>query len=260
MNLEHIFSFGPSDSELTTGQTFQGRVSQLNIYSRVLPPAEIRSLMCGNYPAGDVRSWTDFRASIKGSEGVRDIRVVPSFLPRQKRTCPHDFDVNFGQPNTEHYLQVDNLPAFDAFSITLWFNSAIKRGGQFLVSYLTDTSDNSILLSTDTFYFSVNNIVKRDTQTSFHDGKWHHIVFQWDTTRGSETWVDGEPFRVEPTHALGATITNAGQRFLIGQEQGMPFRLVGNWVVSNVAQTALAWTRASAGTVASLSSISLTAC
>lgn len=135
-----------------------------------------------------------------------------------------DFDLSFEHLGVEAYILAPvAIPDLTAFSASFWIKGPFRREN-YLVSYATTGSDNSILLRSFSLaanLFGSTVALTVSSQNLLLNNDWHHCIYTWSAASGAlSVYVDGA--FLGSTDAPTSTIPGGGS-FLIGQEQdGFP--------------------------------------
>ena len=190
-----------SAERISIGSDFEGVIDEVEIYTRGLTEAEVREL-AGLYVL-------DFSGN--GNHGVLidgDETVSVSGSPQAKVLDALDLD---GKAYADFYPAIGNLNSMTHGSISAWFASNGRRGGNgawedMTIFSASDKDDNGTRLSlymrdTGQIRYLVQNggntVLDMYTQNVFRDpnvgeaDEWHHVAVTMDKNGTSALHVDG---------------------------------------------------------------------
>lgn len=231
---------------------FDGRLTEVSVYDKELSAMEVTTIYnAGNTddllsigPFGDIVGYwrlgehnypTVPDLSPSGNDGTMTNMAADEIVIDAPRS--HEAFYSFLLDRVNEYVNVGNVDALsfertDAFSFSIWFKMATAGGG-YLFSKENDsgaftgysalcTSSGSILLRVG-YGTVVGQAAEVETQNTFADGEWHHLIWAYDgsnVTAGITVIIDGVVQMVDiNSDDLATSILNTSS-FSIGSRNG----------------------------------------
>ncbi|XP_078359510.1 uncharacterized protein LOC144643983 [Oculina patagonica] len=196
----------------TTADSFQGMLSNVNVWDRVLPTSQIKemsqSCQLDESNEGNVFKWPDFLRQ-GGTTLVKPSPCEPFAIM--------SYTFHFPNEGVDDVVKSPRMPSFTDFTVCLWMSSSDIHGS--LLSYAVSDQANELLIYYDRCLELYIDGAKRTTSITTSDGVWHHICSSWAKNSGSwKIYKDGLLEHEGKNFKTGHTIRSGGT-LVLGQEQ-----------------------------------------
>ncbi|XP_078353573.1 uncharacterized protein LOC144638230 [Oculina patagonica] len=193
-------------------QSFQGMLSNLNLWDRLLPTSQIKkissSCVLDEWNEGNVYKWSDFLHQ-GGTTLLKPSPCTPSGMS--------DYAFHFPDKGVTDVVKIANMPrSLTAFTVCLWMSSGSSRGT--LLSYAVSGQDNELIIEYNGSFDMLINGQQSDISVTANDGAWHHICVSWASNSGSWKFYKDGDLKDQGTLKRSYTIKQGGT-LVLGQEQ-----------------------------------------
>ncbi len=199
---------------------FDGSLDEFRFYDRPLHGSEVSSLHA--YESQD-RFANDLVVHYPLNGDASDVSEFGNTASVVGATLTND---RFGNANsayafngtTGQYLIKSNFNSFPGEEITasLWMKTTGTGDG--IISYATSSANNNeFLIYTQERIYAILGSISSQTNASFNDGDWHHLVVTWRNSNDEfKTYKDGV---LADTRTISNGTRSAGGTLVIGQDQ-----------------------------------------
>ncbi|KAL9983773.1 hypothetical protein ACROYT_G005997 [Oculina patagonica] len=199
-----------------TSQSFQGMLSNVNIWNKVLTDAKIKemsgSCLLDEIDDGNVYKWLDFLSE----GGAKLVKPTPC---KPFKTLDYAFHFNKKGVDDYVYFKKSRMPSLTAFTVCMWISSTASDGTTFSYAVPSNYNELFIAVTYNRHFELVISGGNRQISVRAYDGVWHHICASWENSLGSwKFYKDGDLKQEGTNFQKGYTIKQGGV-LVLGQDQ-----------------------------------------